>query len=122
LSKSPTQLTLERCRKLGWIPWIVERTTGRIKRDLWGFADVLVMDELPGSLAIQCTTTGHAPERVRKIRHDCRALALAWLAAGNRVEVWGWALRGARGKRKTWTLARWEIEGHGDEIHAWRND
>lgn len=32
-----------------------------------------------------------------------------WLEAGNRFELWGWRLRGPRGKRKLWTLRRVEF-------------
>jgi hypothetical protein len=29
-----------------------------------------------------------------------------WLAVAGPVEIWGYAKRGPRGKRKTWTLTR----------------
>lgn len=32
-----------------------------------------------------------------------------WLESGNRFELWGWRLRGPRGKRKLWTLRRVEF-------------
>lgn len=34
---------------------------------------------------------------------------LPWLQAGNRFEIWGWRLRGPRGKRKLWILRRIEF-------------
>ena len=89
-SMSPTALTLEYCVERNWSACIVERWMGRRRWDLWGFGDVLVMDEQAGSLIVQCTTSDHARNRVRKITEDCADLARLWLDRDNRIEVWGW--------------------------------
>jgi hypothetical protein len=81
-----------------WIPG------ANVRRDAFGFGDVLVLDGKPGSLLIQATVTGSMASRRTKIIGKCSELARAWLQAGNRIEVWGWAKRGAAGKRKLWTL------------------
>ena len=123
---SPTQQTLRECRRRGWSACIVERwiAPARQRVDAFGFGDVLAVDpETPDTYLIQACITGHVLDRAAKILgkpegDDERALrradrivadATAWLAAGNRIVVWGWAKRGARGKRKLWTLREMEI-------------
>lgn len=64
--------------------------------------DLVALDGEPGVLGIQATTGDHAAARVAKLL-ESEHLA-PWLEAGNRAQVWSWSLRGARGKRKTWTL------------------
>jgi len=124
MSTSPTQRTLAECARRGWPAQVVERWVPQARRriDLWGFGDVIALDDRPGSLLIQCTTTGNAPSRVTKIRTECTALALAWLGAGNRIEVWGWALRGRSGRRKLWTLVTWDLTAGDDTIFAARGE
>jgi hypothetical protein len=82
----------------------------RRRIDLFGFIDLVALDGQPGVLGIQATSTGNAPARVTKILEECTDAAIDWLASGNRIEVFGWGLRGARGKRKLWTLKRYIIE------------
>ena len=121
MSTSPTQRTLAHCARLGWPAQVVERWIAPARRrvDLWGFGDVIAMDGLPGSCLIQCTTTGNAPSRVTKIKTECKALAVTWLEAGNRIQVWGWAKRGKAGARKLWTLKVWDVYyGVDGDIHA----
>lgn len=93
MAESPTQKTLKECRRLGWIPTVVERHVvhARKKFDAFGFGDVLVIDDEAGSLLIQATSDqsgGHGPARVRKILAEPRAKA--WLERGNRIQVWAW--------------------------------
>jgi len=105
-SASPTQRTLQECRKREWLCCVVEKWVPHARRriDVFGFGDLLALDGEQGSLLIQATSTSNMGSRVTKIRKDCNAAARAWLEAGNRIEVWGWAKRGATGKRKLWTL------------------
>ena len=92
-----------------WIPGANKRS------DAFGFGDILVLDSKPGALLIQCTVTGSMSSRVHKIREQCADEARAWLGAGNRIEVWGWALRvhrnkdGSKAKVKRWTLRVVEV-------------
>lgn len=116
---SPTALALAECRKRGWLAQKVEQTVAHtfIKRDLFGFGDVLVLDTHPdgdepcfagaprlGSLLVQVTSGAHAAERATKIKTECRDAAIAWLERGNRIAVWSFAKQGAAGKRKLWKL------------------
>ena len=109
---SPTSRTLDECRKRKWPACVVEKWLPKtnIRVDVWGFGDLLAIDDEPGSLLIQACVTGDAAKRVRKIREHCWANAQAWLRAGNRIQVWGWAKRGAAGKRKVWTLKVYDVE------------
>ena len=90
----------------------------RRRIDLFGFIDIVALDGHPGLLGIQATTTSNAPARVTKILEECTEAALEWLAAGNRVEVWGWAKRGLKDKRKLWTLKRYSVEIVDGKLHA----
>jgi hypothetical protein len=99
---SPTKRTLAHLRKLGYVADIVERRLPGcfITRDLFGFADILAIH--PGErviLLVQTTSRDHLAERLRRVR-ACPAL-LTLLAAGVRVEIWGWAKRNGR-----WQAAR----------------
>jgi len=84
-----------------------------VKKDLFGYGDLLVLDGLPGSLLIQCTSASNASTRVSKIKS--LDVARKWLSAGNRIQVWGWAsrpvdeaqallLRGARKPKMSWQV------------------
>lgn len=103
---SPTARSLAVLRSRGCVYGVVEKWNpgARVRQDFLGFADILAVE--PGQLgvlAIQACTTGDQAKRLAKIAENARVAP--WLAAGNRVVVWGWAKRGARGKRKTWTLS-----------------
>jgi hypothetical protein len=104
---SPTQRTLARLRALGYTAAVVERWNphARVRQDFLGFADVLAVrpGEL-GVLAVQATTRRNQAARLAKVL-TVPALE-AWLACGNRCEVWGWAKVGARGRRKLWDVTR----------------
>lgn len=105
---TPTSRTLEKCRKLGFQAAVVEKWIPQTKRriDVFGFGDLLVVDDKPGALLIQATgdNAGDVARRVEKIKRESPRRARRWLAAGNRIQVWGWGKRGAAGARKLWTL------------------
>lgn len=92
MAESPTAKTLKECKRRGWIPTVVERHVfhARKKFDAFGFGDVLVMDDEPGSLLIQATSGSNGASRVTKILGERRDMAKAWLERGNRIEVWAW--------------------------------
>jgi hypothetical protein len=99
------------CKKLGWHYAIVEKRIPKINitKDVWGFGDILVLDGKPGSMLLQTTSRGHVMDHFQKMKKYCRMEIRRWLTAGNRVELWGWSKRGPRGKRKRWTLDRFNI-------------
>ena len=114
---TPTQRTLAALRAEGYQAAIVEKWNPHVKirQDVWKFGDILACRVLPdGSnqeiALIQCTTQVNAAARVTKIITTCREAACKWLQAGGNLVVWGWAKRGPRGKRKTWSATRTQIE------------
>tara|TARA_R100000808_G_scaffold4669_2_gene14923 strand:- start:13990 stop:14385 length:396 start_codon:yes stop_codon:yes gene_type:complete len=108
---SPTARTLERCRKWQWRAGVVERWIPQMRRraDLFGCIDLVALDSSDGVLGIQATSTGNMSSRLHKATTDCRDDLTRWLERNNRFEIWGWAKRGPRGKRKLWTLRRVEV-------------
>lgn len=129
-STPTTARTLAHCRKLGWLAGVVERRIPfpkpqGTKIDLFGVIDVVAVvvptaahhsweDHggdgpcsacwKPGAIGIQSTANigGHHAKHRTKILAEPRALA--WVQAGNRLELWTWAKQGGRGQRKLWTL------------------
>jgi hypothetical protein len=108
---SPTQRTLKVLRDTGWDAWIVEywlaipkHPAGGVRRDLYGFVDILALrGEV--TLAIQTTTFEGIRARIRKIAED-EALTRHFVAmqrAGWRVEIHGW-------RRPTKTIRQWRLE------------
>lgn len=105
MSGTPTQRTLQRLRKEGWTAAVTERWNhfSKVRQDLFGFCDVIAVKPGQGVLMVQCTSTANKSARVKKIQS--LPAAVVCLEAGCRVEAWGWAKRGARGKAKKWTLS-----------------
>ena len=106
---TPTQRSLAHIRGMaGALVAIVERWNqhAKVRQDLFGFADlVAVIPGMPGTVYVQTTSGANVAARLNKMRAEpVVARVRACLAAGNSVMVHGWAKRGARGKRKTWTL------------------
>lgn len=102
---SPTQRTLAECRKRGWTAQVVERFNSYTKRriDLFGVIDLVVITP-GGILGIQTTSGSGGNHSARMLKARTEPRLRLWLEAGGKFEVWSWAKRGARGKRKTWTL------------------
>jgi len=110
---SPTQRTLEECKRLGWLAGVVERWQQQSRRriDLFGFVDVVAIENPnyvnpPRFIAIQATSGSNVAARVRKINEECREAADAWRAAGGVIEVWGWARHKKAVDRKFWRVRR----------------
>jgi hypothetical protein len=104
---TPTARTLALLRAEGWTAQVVERWNAhaRIRQDLFAAFDVVaIRADVAGVLGVQCTSGSNVAARVRKLL-DNPAVAV-WLQAGNSAAVWGWARRGPRGKRKTWSVLR----------------
>lgn len=106
--------TITECRGRGWIAGNVERRIPFPKPqgttiDLFGVIDIVAVD-LSAPLGqriigIQATSGGtggsHSPHRAKILASSDAEI---WLAGGGRLELWSWALQGARGKAKRWTL------------------
>lgn len=115
--KSATALTKALCTKRGWLTATVEQRIPHtfITRDMFGFIDMVALDDQPGLLGIQATggASGVAHQRLRKIvSPECEPAARRWLQAGLRLEVWHWrpTNKGVRGAKKTMALRRFVLE------------
>lgn len=99
---SPTQRTLKFLRDIGAVARVVEHWNGYAKRriDLWG-ADILAKQ---GRLlmAVQTTSDANHSSRVEKSKVDPDVRN--WLDTGVGFYVISWGKKGARGKRKLWTV------------------
>jgi len=101
---SPMARTLGWLREHGYQADVAERWIPRtkIRKDLFGFIDVMAVSDHE-LLAIQVSHEDRHADHVKKVM----ALPVARdLAFHMNVEVWSWGKRGARGKRKQWTLRR----------------
>jgi hypothetical protein len=107
---SPTARALAQLRKDGWLAEVVERFIpgARVRRDLFGFIDIVAMHHAHvGLLGIQVTTTGHMADRLAKMTAPpIRDRLQLWFTVVGPVHIWGYAKRGPRGQRKTWQLTR----------------
>ena len=88
--KLPTQRSLEKLRRDGYVPWVVETYAFGRRHDLYGFIDIVaIKPRIPGVLGIQCTSTSNVSARIKKIRNLPEYQL--WLENGNHIQVWGWA-------------------------------
>lgn len=101
---TPAARSLEYLRRGGALAQVVERYNPHAKRrvDLFGFIDIVAVDKV--TVGVQATTSDHISHRLAKLRDECAPAMQRWIAAGNLLVIHGWAKRGPRGKRKTWTL------------------
>lgn len=99
---SPTSRTLKFLRDDGWVADVVEKWIPyvKIRKDLFGCIDILAIKDGERILGVQATSTGNLNARIQKSQAEPK-LAL-WLKVGGRFACIGWALRGAKGERKTW--------------------
>lgn len=114
MSSSPTQRTLANLRGRGYHCEIVEKWNqwSRQRHDLFNMFDILALAPDGTLVGVQTTTTNHAAERVAKLRAN--PLLEVWCKK-NGALVHGWAKRGARGKRKLWTLMEVDLAKAEDE-------
>lgn len=120
---SPTQRSIAHAKREGlsaavvekWIP-VPAHPAGGIRRDLWSWGDLIVVGASSLPVIVQTTSGSNAAARVSKLLDpeavsDAHLLALMrWQASGCGLEVWSWAKRGARGKRKLWSLRRVPVD------------
>ena len=102
---SPTQRSLAHLKDLGYRARVVEKWNpfARVRQDLFG-GDVIGLKIGSPVLVVQATTgSNHA---ARRIKLETEGFVTLWNGAGATIEIWSWAKRGPRGKRKTWQLRR----------------
>jgi hypothetical protein len=89
MSISPTQRSLAKLRKEGYLVAIVERWNpfAKIRQDLYCFVDILGLKE-GETLAVQTTTLKNQLDRVKKIKEHPNYNILK--GAGWRIVVHGW--------------------------------
>lgn len=89
--KSPTQLTLAKLQKDNYpLVQIVEKwnSWGRVRQDLFGFIDVLAIDEEGNTVAIQTTSASNVSARIKKIADSDNVKHVR--NAGWKILVHGW--------------------------------
>ncbi len=110
MAASPTTRSLDRLRKRGWTPCIVERRLGKlVTKDLFGFGDILAIKHGETPVLIQTTTGSNLAARRTKIyASDLAALVLQ---SGFRIVLHGWRKLKVRrgGKAMVWTLREEEV-------------
>ncbi len=77
----------------GWIVWGVEQVIPKtfIKRDCYGFGDLLAMSPARGIMLVQATggpDNSNFCSRVEKVKAS--AEAGLWMASGGRIQVHSW--------------------------------
>lgn len=88
---SPTQNSLKKIKTDGWTTvQIVEHWNpfARVRKDLFGFIDILAINDDGDVLAVQTTSYTNINARVKKIQdseHLCRVREAGWA-----IEVHGW--------------------------------
>lgn len=88
---SPTALTLRQLRTMGYpAVEVVERWIpgANIRKDLFGFIDILAIDGDGGVLAVQATSRSNLSARARKIAES--DLVGYVRKAGIEIQCWGW--------------------------------
>ena len=99
---TPTQRSLAKLRKEGWLVAIVEKWNPyvKIRQDLFGFGDLLAI-RANTALIVQTTSGSNVSARLDKIKSS--QAAKVWLESPSReIIIHGWRKAGARGKRKLW--------------------
>ena len=81
----------------GWTCSVVEQVVPHcfIKRDCYGFGDILAMSPSRGIMLVQATgdaSTGNFHKRVAKTKAEPRHAI--WLASGGRIQVHSWQGKG----------------------------
>ena len=84
----------------GWTCFVVEQRIPHtfITRDVFGFADLLIMSPSRGIALVQVTGGGHLADRAAKIKAEPRHAI--WLASGGRIIVHDWVKRAKQKERE----------------------
>lgn len=89
---TPTQRTTKVLKGRGLVYAVVERWNpyARIRQDLFGIIDIIVLDPARGVVGIQSTGSAFA-EHHRKLTQDRRQACVDWLSTPRTaLELWGW--------------------------------
>jgi hypothetical protein len=103
---SPTARTLKLLREEGWTAQVVERWNAyaTIRVDLFGGIDIVAIHPVRGILGVQACAVSSQSARMAKLLAEPKLRE--WVAAGGRLEVWGW---GKRKVKRGGTATRWEV-------------
>lgn len=115
---SNVQESLAHLRKLGYRCAIVEKWNphARIRQDMFGGIDIVAI-RFGETCGVQACRNADLAEHRTKLFEEPRMRE--WIEAGNRLLLHGWAMKGARGERKLWTLREQELRvGDFDAISA----
>lgn len=84
----------------GWTVSVTEQTIPHcfIKRDTFGFADLLCCSPTRGIMLVQATGGGNGSTRAIKIRQEPRHAI--WLASGGRIQIHDWVKRANQKERE----------------------
>ena len=92
------QRTIQKLRAAGLVCEVVQRWqaipgSGGVRKDLFGFIDVLYLQPGRGVVAVQAISSGEKEAHLRKIRENDKVskAAEAWMMSGNPIEIWAWA-------------------------------
>lgn len=109
-------------KEQGYDTWIVEKPFNpytKRREDLFNFIDVVALrDDIVGVTGIQACgedvqthiqklLSGYVDAKGKRIEPNPHIAT--WLKTSNRFFIWGWALRGSRGTRKTYRLREVEF-------------
>lgn len=77
----------------GWTCSVTEQTIPHcfIKRDTYGFGDLLCCSPSKGIMLVQATGGGNMSHRAEKMRLEPRSAI--WLASGGRIQIHDWVKR-----------------------------
>lgn len=105
MKTSPSSRSTQHLKTEGWFVARVEQTIPHtfIKRDAFGWADLLACHPEKGIALVQVTSGSNLAARITKARTVAGPLT-AFLLAGGKLLAHGWRKVGPRGERKTWQL------------------
>lgn len=110
MSSKPMQRSTQLCREEKWTYGITEKWNAAVgvRQDFLGVIDLIVMDGAGGGpLGVQCgRDTGGGDHAAHRAKALAEPRLRAWLESPARFEIWSWGKKGARGKRKLWTVRR----------------
>jgi len=118
---NPTARSAKYLRELGYIVGFTEQIIrypggkGMVRKDLFGFADLIAFKDGEGVLLIQSTTATNAAHRVEKARGN--EGLYAWVRSGQRrAEVHGWVKRKNRWVVRVYHLRLAIVRWSGEEV------